>query len=204
MEFARSLLTALMTLVALVCLGWALAAHGGRWSVRLDVLTHFAPIVLAVAVVVVVYGALAETGGARLALLAIGGLETDKDRIEETRKILEWSMTAFEKRRLFEAGEPVGDAAVYGGMVGHVPLVTAEPVDVLVPANNPDRLVARVVYRWPLPMPIKAGQPAGTLKVWNGDRLLRGIPVTTASAVEIGSLSSRALDALQEMLFFWL
>ncbi|ODT63449.1 MAG: hypothetical protein ABS77_03915 [Phenylobacterium sp. SCN 69-14] len=76
MEFARSLLTALMTLVALVCLGWALAAHGGRWSVRLDVLTHFAPIVLAVAVVVVVYGALAETGGARLALLAIGGLAT--------------------------------------------------------------------------------------------------------------------------------
>ena len=136
--------------------------------------------------------------------LAIGGLETDKDRIEETRKILEWSMTAFEKRRLFEAGEAVGDAAVYGGMVGHVPLVTAEPVDVLVPANNPDRLVARVVYRWPLPMPIKAGQPAGTLKVWNGDRLLREIPVTTAAAVETGPLSSRALDALQEMLFFWL
>ncbi|KQV34332.1 MULTISPECIES: D-alanyl-D-alanine carboxypeptidase family protein [unclassified Rhizobium] len=136
--------------------------------------------------------------------LAIGGLDTDKDRIEETRKMLEWSMSAFEKRRLFEAGEPVGEAAVYGGTVGHVSLVTAEPVDVLVPVNNPDRLVARVVYRWPLPMPIKAGQPAGTLKVWNGDRLLREIPVTTAAAVETGSLSSRALDALQEMLFFWL
>lgn len=76
MEFARSLLTASMTLVALVCLGWALAAHGGRWSVRLDVLTHFAPVILTVAVLVVVYGALVEAGTARLALLAIGGAAT--------------------------------------------------------------------------------------------------------------------------------
>ncbi|WP_075289061.1 D-alanyl-D-alanine carboxypeptidase family protein [Pararhizobium arenae] len=136
--------------------------------------------------------------------LAIGGLETDKERLEETRKILEWAMSAFEKRRLFEAGEPVGEASVYGGASGHVALVTAESVDVLVPVNNPDRLIARVVYRWPLAMPIEPGQAAGTLKIWSGDRLLREIPVKTATGVEIGSLSSRALDALQEMLFFWL
>lgn len=136
--------------------------------------------------------------------LAIGGLESDKERVEETRKILEWAMSSFEKRRLFEAGEAVGEASVYGGVAGHVALVTAEPVDVLIPVNNADRLVARVVYRWPLAMPIEAGQAAGTLKIWNGDRLLREIPVKTAAGVETGSLSSRALDALQEMLFFWL
>ena len=71
--------------------------------------------------------------------LALGGLATDKERVEETRKILDWSMTAFERKRLFEAGDSVGEASVYGGAVSHVQLVTAHAVDVLVPVNNPER-----------------------------------------------------------------
>jgi D-alanyl-D-alanine carboxypeptidase (penicillin-binding protein 5/6) len=140
----------------------------------------------------------------RRVFLALGGLASDKERIEETRKILDWSMTAFERKRLFEAGDTVGEASVYGGAASHVPLVTREAVDVLVPVNNPDRLSARVVYRWPLAMPVEAGLKAGTLTIWSGNRLLREIPVETAAAVGEGSLTSRALDALQELLFFWL
>ena len=140
----------------------------------------------------------------RRVFLALGGLATDKERVEETRKILDWSMTAFERKRLFEAGDSVGEASVYGGAVSHVQLVTANAVDVLVPVNNPERLSAKVVYRWPLAMPVEAGKQAGTLKIWSGERLLREVPVETNAAVVQGSLSTRAVDALQELLFFWL
>ena len=140
----------------------------------------------------------------RRVFLAIGGLATDKGRVEETRRILDWAMTAFEKKRLFAAGDVVGEASVYGGSASHVPLVTPTPVDVLLPVNNPNRLSARVVYRWPLAMPVEAGRETGTLKIWNGDKLLREVPVQTAGAVGAGSLTSRATDALQELLFFWL
>jgi D-alanyl-D-alanine carboxypeptidase (penicillin-binding protein 5/6) len=141
---------------------------------------------------------------ARRVFLALGGLATDKERVEETRKILDWSMTAFERKRLFEAGDSVGEASVYGGAVSHVQLVTANAVDVLVPVNNPERLSAKVVYRWPLTVPVEAGKQAGTLKIWSGERLLREVPVETNAAVGQGTLSSRAVDALQELLFFWL
>lgn len=141
---------------------------------------------------------------ARRVFLALGGLATDKERVEETRKILDWSMTAFERKRLFEAGETVGEASVYGGAVSHVQLVTAKAVDVLVPVNNPERLSAKVVYRWPPAMPVEAGKQAGTLKIWSGERLLREVPVETNATVGQGSLSTRAVDALQELLFFWL
>jgi len=140
----------------------------------------------------------------RRVFLAIGGLASEKERIEETRRVLDWSMTAFEKKRLFEAGEAVGEAAVYGGAQSHVTLVTRDAVDVLIPVNNPERLSARVIYRWPLTVPLEAGRHAGTLKIWNGTRLLREVPVETAAAVGEGSLTSRAADALQELLFFWL
>jgi len=76
MEQLRSLVTAVVTLFALVCAGWALAAHGGRWSVRLDVLTHFAPIVLAAALLCLAYGVVFERGAARgtLSLISLLGV----------------------------------------------------------------------------------------------------------------------------------
>lgn len=142
--------------------------------------------------------------GDRRVYLAMGGLETDKERTEESRRVLDWAMTSFEKRRIFADGETIGEASIYGGAAGHVALVAGGPVDVLLPVNNPERLTARIVYKWPLTAPVAAGQQVGVVKLWNGDKLLREVPVKTAEAVGSGTLSSRALDALQELLFFWL
>lgn len=142
--------------------------------------------------------------GDRRVYLAMGGLESDKERIEESRRVLDWAMTAFEKRRIFADGETIGEASVYGGADSRVALVAGSPVDVLLPVKNPERLTARIVYKWPLNAPVAAGQQVGVVKLWNGDKLLREVPVKTARAVEPGTLTSRAIDALQELLFFWL
>ena len=142
--------------------------------------------------------------GDRRVYLAMGGLASEKERIEESRRVLDWAMTAFEKRRIFADGETVGEASVYGGAASRVALVASGPVDVLLPVNNPERLTARIVYKWPLRAPVAAGQEVGVVKLWNGDKLLREVPVRTVNAVETGTLTSRALDALQELLFFWL
>ncbi|WP_408015573.1 D-alanyl-D-alanine carboxypeptidase family protein [Rhizobium alarense] len=136
--------------------------------------------------------------------LAMGGLETDKARIEEARRVIDWAMTAFERRTLFAAGETIAEASVYGGDVSHVPLMTPEKVDVFLPVDNGERLSARVVYTWPIRAPVKPGLPMGTLRIWNGERLLREVPLETAAAVDVGTLKGRALDALQELFFFWL
>lgn len=76
MEHIRSVVSGLMVFVALGCAGWALAAHGGRWNMRLDILTHFAPMLLAAAIVPLVYGLAFESGWPRAALLVLGGLAT--------------------------------------------------------------------------------------------------------------------------------
>lgn len=51
-----------MTLLAIGCAGWAFAAHGGRWSIRLDVLTHFAPLLLAGAALSLAYAFTVQPG----------------------------------------------------------------------------------------------------------------------------------------------
>ena len=73
MEPLRSLLTGLMLLIAIGCAGWAFAAQGGRWSARLDVLTHFLPMILGVAAITVLYAIFAEPLLAKLALVGFGG-----------------------------------------------------------------------------------------------------------------------------------
>lgn len=142
--------------------------------------------------------------GDRRVYLAMGGLESDKERTEESRRVLDWAMTNFEKRRIFADGETIGEASVYGGAASRVALVAGGAVDALLPVNNPERLTARIVYKWPLRAPVAAGQQVGVVKLWNGDKLIREVPVRTASAVGPGTLTSRAFDALQELLFFWL
>lgn len=137
-------------------------------------------------------------------LLALGGMESDKMRIDESRRIIEWALSSFARRTLFKKGETIADASVYGGDTSTVPLVAGEQVDVFLPKDNSQRLVARVVYKWPLRAPVEPGQTVGTLKIWNDKQLLREVPVATAGTVGVGTLRSRAMDALIELFFFWI
>jgi D-alanyl-D-alanine carboxypeptidase (penicillin-binding protein 5/6) len=144
-----------------------------------------------------------EREGTRL-FLALAGLETDRERLEETRRLLEWALSSFETKVLFSSGEVVGQASVYGGEERYVDLVADEAIDIYIPTDNPERLTGRIVYKWPLRAPVAEGQGVGSLRIYAGQRLVREVPLSTARAVATGSLASRATDALLEMMFFWL
>ena len=144
-----------------------------------------------------------QRNGTRL-FLAMGGLANDKERMDEARKVLEWGLSAFQTKLLFKQGEVIGQASVYGGTSRYVDLVAKEPVDIYLPANNPDRLSGRIVYHWPLRAPVKEGQDVGVLRISAGERVVREVPLVTAQPIGVGGLTSRATDALFELMFFWL
>ncbi|KXG86607.1 D-alanyl-D-alanine carboxypeptidase family protein [Agrobacterium bohemicum] len=145
----------------------------------------------------------AERDGRRI-YLALAGLADDKTRQEEARRVVEWGLTAFQKRNLFQKDETVGNIGVYGGGVGAIDLAVHEAVSVLIPISNPERLSGRIVYNWPLNAPLAAGYNAATLKIFSGEKLLREVPLYTTVAVEKGTLTQNAAGALKELLFFWL
>ncbi len=151
------------------------------------------------------YGIVAsiERNGTRL-ILALGGIASDRERTEEATRVLDWGLTTFETRRLFAADEAIGGVSVYGGASGKVDVVSRDPVDIYVPVSNPERLSAKIVYRWPLNAPLDKGVNAGTLQIYSGERLLRDVPLYTAAAVATGTLRQRATDALLELMLFWL
>jgi D-alanyl-D-alanine carboxypeptidase (penicillin-binding protein 5/6) len=144
-----------------------------------------------------------ERNGRRL-FLGLSGVATDKERTEEASRLLNWGFDSFEMRTLFKSGEVIGEASVYGGAQSTVPLVAAKPVEVYVPINNPERLQARIVYRWPLNPPVAADREIATLNVFSGERPLVSVPLRSAATVEVGTLRQRAWDAVIELLFFWI
>ena len=144
-----------------------------------------------------------ERKGRRL-FLAMSGMSSIKERAQEARKMLEWGLRSFERRDLFAAGEIVGAASVYGGERSRIDLMAEGPVSIFVPIAKSDRLKARIVYDWPLTAPVREGSPVGTLNVWVGDTLSQQTPLYAAESVPKGPLHKRALDALQELMLFWL
>jgi len=141
--------------------------------------------------------------GRRL-ITVLSGMESKKQRAEEARKILDWGFRAFEKVRLFEADEVLGEANVYGGRKPGVEVVGNGPVEIYLPIGNRDRLRARIVYTGPLMPPVEEGAKIATLKVWIGDELSQEIDLYAGESVEKGGLQRQAVDALKELLFGWL
>jgi D-alanyl-D-alanine carboxypeptidase (penicillin-binding protein 5/6) len=136
----------------------------------------------------------AEQGGQRL-ILVLNGLKTAADRAEESRKLFDWGFRSFDPRVLFQPGDTVGTASVYGGAQSEVPLTCDRPAKIFLPRGSQDRLMAKIVYVGPLQAPVAAGVEVARLQVWRGKTLALEAPLRTQTAVPLGGLSKRALDA---------
>jgi len=138
-------------------------------------------------------------------IVVVNGLKTANERADEARRLLNFGFTGFESRVLFDQGQKVGDARVFGGEQRYVGLEARDnkPIRLMVPKNTTERIIARVVYQGPLQVPVEKGQPVGVLKVWRGENVALEVPLQTAEAVTGGPLHRRAMDALAELFGGW-
>lgn len=133
-------------------------------------------------------------------IVVVAGAKSDKERIDEATKLLNWGFHDFQTRVLFAEGQTIGDARVFGGHASYVPLVASGIVRLMVPRDSGDDLNARVDYTGPVPAPVRKGQPIGTLRVWRGDSLALEVPLAAADDVGTGSMSQRAMDGATELM----
>jgi D-alanyl-D-alanine carboxypeptidase (penicillin-binding protein 5/6) len=140
----------------------------------------------------------AVQNGLRL-IVAVNGLKSAKERADEGRKLLDWGFRAFEARLLFAEGETVGEAKLFGGATGRVPLTSDRPIRLLVQRGQNEKIVARIVYNGPVPAPVEKGRPIGRLKVWRGDNVALEVPLQAGESVGQGNIAQRAFDAASEL-----
>lgn len=136
--------------------------------------------------------------GRRL-ILAIGGLESVSERALEARKLMEWGFRRFEIRSLFPAGTVVGEASVYGGAKGFVPLKVPRDLRLPVLRTSQEAASLRVAYRGPVLAPIADGAEIARLEILVENRVIQTVPLVAGEAVPQGSIVARAQDAALEL-----
>lgn len=146
----------------------------------------------------------AAAQGDRRLFLAVSGLATEAERSAEAKRLIDWGMSSFTRREAFAAGGIIGEAVVYGGMHATVPLAAEKAVTLLAPVADPGRISGRIVYEGPLAAPIAKGQRVGVLRIAIGDMPSLDVPLHAAADVPLGPLTSRAYDAIGELLTGWL
>jgi D-alanyl-D-alanine carboxypeptidase (penicillin-binding protein 5/6) len=140
----------------------------------------------------------AVQNGLRL-IVVVNGLKSEKERADDSRKLLEWGFHNFESSLLFPQGDVIADAKLYGGAQGSVPLVAQSEVRLMIPRGVRERIIARAVYSGPVRVPVEKGQRIGVLKVWRGDFMVLEVPLQAGESVGPGGISRRALDAVSEL-----
>jgi serine-type D-Ala-D-Ala carboxypeptidase (penicillin-binding protein 5/6) len=138
-------------------------------------------------------------------ILVVSGLDTKKEREEEPRKLLEWGFKSFKPYRLFDQGEKVSDALVWGGTRHYVPLVGNNNIDIILPFNTSGQVTAQIVYDGPIKAPIRKGDQVATLRVTAADtKATNDIPLYAGEDVGQSNFAMRGLDSLFVLAFGWM
>lgn len=108
----------------------------------------------------------ATTEEGRRLVGVIMGLETERDRRNDARRMLEWGAKSVSRAKLFDAGEAVGYARVWGGENFYVPLSGEGDLEVILPKFPLDqRLRGEIVYDGPLKPPVRKGDQVAMFRV---------------------------------------
>ena len=146
----------------------------------------------------------AKRGEQRL-ILVVNGLNTKQEREGEPRRLIEWGFKSFKPFRLFDEGQKVSDALVWGGTQHYVPLVGDGNINIILPATASGKVSASIVYQGPIKAPIRKGDRVAMLRITSSESSATNeIPLYAADDVAASNFLMRGLDSLGCLAFCWL
>jgi D-alanyl-D-alanine carboxypeptidase (penicillin-binding protein 5/6) len=142
----------------------------------------------------------------RRLILAINGASTPEERKDDARRLFDWGFKSFSEAKLFDTGEVVGYARIWGGERMYMPLTGGnDGVHVVLPrypANQ--KLSARIMYKGPLKPPIRKGEQVATLRIATSAEATNEVPLFAAEDVERAGFMRRGLDSIVYFATRWM
>lgn len=152
------------------------------------------------------YGLVASAKrGEQRIILVVNGLNTKQEREGEPRRLIEWGFKSFKPFRLFDQGQKVSDALVWGGTQHYVPLVGEGNINIILPVTATGKVSASIVYQGPIKAPIRKGDRVAVLRVTSAESsATNDIPLYAGDDVDQSNFAMRGLDSLLVLAFGWL
>jgi D-alanyl-D-alanine carboxypeptidase (penicillin-binding protein 5/6) len=134
--------------------------------------------------------------GKRL-IVVVSGLEKADQRKDEAAKLLDWGFKSFSAVRVFDDGEIIGRARVWGGKTWYVPLAAKGDVMFTMPKYPVgQKLSAEIVYKAPLKPPVKKGDQVAILKITSSSSASVEVPLYATEDVVKGGIVRQGVDSL--------
>lgn len=135
--------------------------------------------------------------GERRVVIAITGLSSEKERAEESERLITWAFRQYSLKTVVKAGARVAAAEVWMGDAATVGLVSREDVRRLLPAEVQGQISAEVVYTGPLVAPVAEGAEVAELVVHVPGLPDAHLPLVAEAAVGKGGFLTRLGTAVQ-------
>lgn len=140
------------------------------------------------------------TQGTRRVVFVITGLTSERERAEESERMVNWAFRQFVQKTVVKKGTEIARADIWMGDHEEIGLITADDVSLLLPAQERDTLNGEVVFRGPIEAPISEGQEVAELIITLKDLPAVHIPLVSDRNVQRGGFLPRMRAATAVML----
>jgi len=136
----------------------------------------------------------------RRIISVVNGLNSDEERINETKKMINWAFREFKNFHLFDNESTVVNGKVWLGNKSFIPLITNENLFITVSKKNLDKFQVKAIFDSPIEAPIKKGEKVGELIISNvGEDITK--PLFAGESVNTISRFSRSISIINYLFF---
>jgi D-alanyl-D-alanine carboxypeptidase (penicillin-binding protein 5/6) len=148
------------------------------------------------------YGIVASSlrNGRRL-ILVINGMKSERERINEARRLLDIGYREFKDYKLADKGAVLGDVQLWGGTKNIVGVTVKDPLVVMLPVDSRRDMKVTLRYDGPVRAPVTAGQQIGTVTVTVPGKPDKVVPAVAVESMPSNSFLDKMMIGLQTLIF---
>ncbi len=143
--------------------------------------------------------ATAKKGDFRL-LSVILGARTDAERVEQSKRILDYGFRNFQWKLIRKSGE-VGKVYIKGAYPQRVPVKLNSNFGALVPRGNDQLIQTRLVLNQRLKLPVNAGQAIASFKAYINGKVIAAAPAYSMIKVKPANFIIRWWRSLRDFVY---
>ncbi|MEM8869094.1 MAG: D-alanyl-D-alanine carboxypeptidase family protein [Pseudomonadota bacterium] len=132
----------------------------------------------------------AEQDGRRVTFM-VTGLDTARERLVETERLVNWAFREFASQQLFAPDVAIASAAVWMGTERQVDLVAPDGITAILPWAERDKITAWVEYDGPIEAPIAEGQAVAEFVLSVPEIGETRYPLHAATAIARGGFATK-------------
>lgn len=141
--------------------------------------------------------------GTRL-IAVVMGTDSEAARSREAEKLINYGLRYYHTRKLFNKGQVVENARVWGGADSTVPVGFDDDVNVTLAQNQQSDLSQRVELKSNIEAPIKQGDVLGKLTVLHKDKVITTHDIVALKSDDQGGFIRRGWDSIVRTVTGWI